>query len=86
MRVKSHTINGVLSVLLFAAVCGLIAMYQSYSQQHQQIETLRGQLIEKESQIVVSNEALSYRRYQHQLLVEDYDRFRSQQSSNSMIR
>lgn len=86
MRVKSHTINGVLSVLLFAAVCGLIAMYQNYSQQHQQIETLRGQLIEKESQIVVSNEALSYRRYQHQLLVEDYDRFRSQQSSNSMIR
>tara|TARA_Y100001960_G_scaffold314353_1_gene378447 strand:+ start:684 stop:878 length:195 start_codon:yes stop_codon:yes gene_type:complete len=52
-------------------------MYQSHTQQHQQIELLRGQLVEKENQIVVSNEALSYTRYQHQLLAEDYSRFRA---------
>lgn len=85
MRVRSKTINGVLCTLLVASVCGLVAMYQSHTKQHQQIELLRGQLVEKENQIVVSNEALSYTRYQHQLLAEDYSRFRDAQSMNSVL-
>ncbi|UTZ28834.1 hypothetical protein HB761_19350 [Vibrio campbellii] len=85
MRVRSKTINGVLCTLLVASVCGLVAMYQSHTQQNQQIELLRGQLVEKENQIVVSNEALSYTRYQHQLLAEDYSRFRDAQSMNSVL-
>jgi hypothetical protein len=60
-------------------------MYQNHTQQHQQIELLRGQLVEKENQIVVSNEALSYTRYQHQLLAEDYSRFRDAQSMSSVL-
>ncbi|PAW08742.1 hypothetical protein B6K85_20605 [Vibrio sp. V1B] len=86
MRVRSKTINGVLCTLLVASVCGLVAMYQNHTQQHQQIELLRGQLVEKENQIVVSNEALSYTRYQHQLLSEDYTRFRDEQSTNVILR
>ena len=85
MRVRSKTINGVLCTLLVASVCGLVAMYQKHSQQHQQIELLRGQLMEKENQIVISNEALSYTRYQHQLLAEDYSRFRDAQSMSSVL-
>ena len=85
MRVRSKTINGVLCTLLVASVCGLVAMYQNQSQQHQQIELLRGQLMEKENQIVISNEALSYTRYQHQLLAEDYSRFRDAQSMSSVL-
>lgn len=85
MRVRSKTINGVLCTLLVASVCGLVAMYQDHSQQHQQIELLRGQLMEKENQIVISNEALSYTRYQHQLLAEDYSRFRDAQSMSSVL-
>lgn len=85
MRVRSKTINGVLCTLLVASVCGLVAMYQNYSQQHQQIELLRGQLMEKENQIVISNEALSYTRYQHQLLAEDYSRFRDAQSMSGVL-
>ncbi|MGR5132536.1 hypothetical protein [Vibrio alfacsensis] len=86
MGLQVNTINTVLFALLVTSVCGLVAMYQNHSQQHQQIAVLQAQLIEKENQIVVSNEALSYRRYQHQLLAEDYDRFRNQQSLNSMVR
>ncbi|MET2949842.1 hypothetical protein ABXV18_17175 [Vibrio owensii] len=85
MRVRSKTINGVLCTLLVASVCGLVAMYQNHSLQHQQIELLRGQLMEKENQIVISNEALSYTRYQHQLLAEDYSRFRDAQSMSSVL-
>ena len=85
MRVRSKTINGVLCTLLVASVCGLVAMYQSHTQQHQQIELLRGQLVEKENQIVASNEALSYTRYQHQLLAEDYSRFRDEQSMSNVL-
>ncbi|MGR5234600.1 hypothetical protein [Vibrio rotiferianus] len=85
MRVRSKTINGVLCTLLVASVYGLVAMYQNHSQQHQQIEFLRGQLVEKENQIVISNEALSYTRYQHQLLAEDYSRFRDAQSMSSVL-
>ncbi|GAB7223507.1 hypothetical protein VoSk93_27240 [Vibrio owensii] len=85
MRVRSKTINGVLCTLLVASVCGLVVMYQNHSQQHQQIELLRGQLMEKENQIVISNEALSYTRYQHQLLAEDYSRFRDAQSMSSVL-
>ncbi|TOO85068.1 hypothetical protein CGH27_27530, partial [Vibrio parahaemolyticus] len=55
------------------------------TQQSDQIEQLRGQLIEKENQIVISNEALSYTRYQHQLLAEDYSRFRDEQSINRVL-
>ncbi|KNY39957.1 hypothetical protein AKG94_22795 [Vibrio harveyi] len=85
MRVRSKTINGVLCTLLVASVCGLVAMYQNHSQQRQQIELLRGQLMDKENQIVISNEALSYTRYQHQLLAEDYSRFRDAQSMSSVL-
>ncbi|GLR05915.1 hypothetical protein [Vibrio hyugaensis] len=86
MSVQNKPINTMLFALLVASVCGLIAMYMSHSQQHQQIESLRGQLIEKENQIVISNEALSYTRYQHQLLSEDYSRFKDEQSTNAILR
>lgn len=85
MGLQVNTINTVLFALLVTSVCGLVAMYQNHSQQHQQIAVLQAQLIEKENQIVVSNEALSYRRYQHQLLVEDYNRYREGDSLNSML-
>ncbi|MGR5236651.1 hypothetical protein [Vibrio alfacsensis] len=86
MGLQIKTINAVLFALLVTSVFGWIAMYQNHSQQHQQIEVLQAQLIEKENQIVVSNEALSYRRYQHQLLVEDYNRYRDGESLNSLLR
>ncbi len=85
MRIKSKTINNVLIAMLMMSIFGLIAMYQSNTQQSQEIEQLRGQLIEKENQIVVSNEALSYTRYQHQLLAEDYNRFRDEQSMSHVL-
>ena len=85
MRIKSKTINNVLIAMLMMSIFGLIAMYQSNTQQSQEIEQLRGQLIEKENQIVVSNEALSYTRYQHQLLAEDYNRFRDEQSMGHVL-
>ncbi|YCO01967.1 hypothetical protein ACB087_03410 [Vibrio sp. VNB-15] len=86
MSVQNKTLNTVLLGSLVASVCGLIVMYMSNSQQHQQIELLRGELIEKENQIVISNEALSYTRYQHQLLSEDYSRFRDEQTTNAILR
>ena len=85
MFIRSKTINAVVCVLLVASVCGLVAMYQSHIEQHQKIEQLRVQLMKKEHQIVISNEALSYVSYQHQLLAEDYRRFRDEQSVNGML-
>ncbi|WP_417877220.1 hypothetical protein [Vibrio sp.] len=85
MRIQSKTINHVLIAMLMVSICGLIAMYQSNTQQSTEIKQLRGQLIEKENQIVVSNEALSYTRYQHQLLAEDYNRFRDEQSMSHVL-
>lgn len=71
--------------MLMISIFGLIAMYNNNTQQNQEIEQLRGQLIEKENQIVVSNEALSYTRYQHQLLAEDYNRYRDEQSMSNVL-
>ncbi|MGP8307865.1 hypothetical protein [Vibrio sp. YIC-376] len=86
MNIQVKTINNVLIAMLMMSVFALIAMYNSNNQQNQEIEQLREQLIEKENQIVVSNEALSYTRYQHQLLAEDYNRFRDEQSTNNVLR
>ncbi len=80
MGIQTKTINIMLTVLLILATFSLVAMYQDNNQQSHQIEWLNEQLAEKQNQIVVSNEALSYTRYQHQLLAEDYDRFRDEQS------
>ncbi|WP_319534214.1 hypothetical protein [uncultured Vibrio sp.] len=85
MRIQSKTINNVLIAMLMMSIFGLMAMYQSNTQQSEEIKQLRGQLIEKENQIVVSNEALSYTRYQHQLLAEDYNRFRDEQSMRNVL-
>ncbi|EGQ9702102.1 hypothetical protein FWP48_22155 [Vibrio parahaemolyticus] len=86
MNLQIKTINNVLFASLVVSIFGLVAMYLNYMQQSDQIEQLRGQLIEKENQIVISNEALSYTRYQHQLLSEDYSRFRDEQSINRVLR
>lgn len=86
MNIQVKTINNVLIAMLMMSVFALIALYHSNSQQSQEIEQLREQLIEKENQIVVSNEALSYTRYQHQLLAEDYNRFRDEQSMKNVLR
>ncbi|MUT60126.1 hypothetical protein CGG82_20445 [Vibrio parahaemolyticus] len=86
MNLQIKTINNVLFVSLVVSIFGLVAMYLNYTQQSDQIEQLRGQLIEKENQIVISNEALSYTRYQHQLLAEDYSRFRDEQSISRVLR
>ncbi|ANQ29095.1 hypothetical protein BA894_22130 [Vibrio natriegens] len=85
MNIQPKTINNVLIAMLMISIFGLIAMYNNYTQQNQEIEQLRGQLIEKENQIVVSNEALSYTRYQHQLLAEDYNRYRDEQSMSNVL-
>lgn len=85
MHIQPKTINNVLIAMLMISIFGLIAMYNNNTQQNQEIEQLRGQLIEKENQIVVSNEALSYTRYQHQLLAEDYNRYRDEQSMRSVL-
>lgn len=85
MHIQPKTINNVLIAMLMISIFGLIAMYNNYTQQNQEIEQLRGQLIEKENQIVVSNEALSYTRYQHQLLAEDYNRYRDEQSMSNVL-
>lgn len=85
MHIQPKTINNVLISMLMISIFGLIAMYNNNTQQNQEIEQLRGQLIEKENQIVVSNEALSYTRYQHQLLSEDYNRFRDEQSMSNVL-
>lgn len=71
MRIQVKTINNVLIALLMVSVFGLVALYLNNTQQNEQIEKLQSQLIEKEHQILISNEALSYTRYQHQLLAED---------------
>lgn len=60
MNLQIKTINNVLFASLVVSIFGLVAMYLNYTQQSDQIEQLRGQLIEKENQIVISNEALSY--------------------------
>ncbi|AEX24464.1 MULTISPECIES: hypothetical protein [Vibrio] len=85
MHIQPKTINNVLIAMLMISIFGLIAMYNNNTQQNQEIEQLRGQLIEKENQIVVSNEALSYTRYQHQLLAEDYNRYRDEQSMSNVL-
>jgi hypothetical protein len=85
MHIQPKTINNVLIAMLMISIFGLIAMYNNNTQQNQEIEPLRGQLIEKENQIVVSNEALSYTRYQHQLLAEDYNRYRDEQSMSNVL-
>ncbi|UYI49565.1 hypothetical protein OFO16_16205 [Vibrio natriegens] len=59
MHIQPKTINNVLISMLMISIFGLIAMYNNNTQQNQEIEQLRGQLIEKENQIVVSNEALA---------------------------
>ncbi|ENO0726170.1 hypothetical protein ACA506_002249 [Vibrio parahaemolyticus] len=86
MNLQIKTINNVLFASLVVSIFGLVAMYLNNTQQSDQIEQLRGQLIEKENQIVISNEALSYTLYQHQLLAEDYSRFRDEQSINRVLR
>ncbi len=80
MNIQVKTINHVLFAMLMISIVALAAMYKSNNQQVLEIEQLREQLIEKDNQIVFSNEALSYTRYQHQLLAEDYNRFRDEQS------
>ncbi|MDV6250323.1 hypothetical protein [Vibrio sp. EA2] len=85
MNIQPKTINNVLIAMLMMSIFGLVEMYHSNTQQSHEIEQLRGQLIQKENQIVVSNEALSYTRYQHQLLAEDYNRFRDQQSMSNLL-
>lgn len=85
MSIQLKTINNVVCAMLVMSAFALVSMYHSNSQQTQEIEQLREQLAQKESQIVVSNEALSYTRYQHQLLAEDYNRFRDEQSMNSVL-
>lgn len=85
MHIQPKNINNVLIAMLMISIFGLIAMYNNNTQQNQEIEQLRGQLIEKENQIVVSNEALSYTRYQHQLLAEDYNRYRDEQSMSNVL-
>ncbi|WMN90145.1 hypothetical protein NI382_18930 [Vibrio parahaemolyticus] len=85
MHIQPKTINNVLIAMLMISIFGLIAMYNNNTKQNQEIEQLRGQLIEKENQIVVSNEALSYTRYQHQLLAEDYNRYRDEQSMSNVL-
>lgn len=86
MNIQVKTINNILIALLMVSVFGLFALYLNYTQQNEQIERLQSQLIEKEHQILISNEALSYTRYQHQLLAEDYSRFRNEQSVTSVLR
>ncbi|MBT0023374.1 hypothetical protein J4H29_01435 [Vibrio alginolyticus] len=86
MSIQVKTINNILIALLVVSVFGLFALYLNYTQQNEQIERLQSQLIEKEHQILISNEALSYTRYQHQLLAEDYSRFRNEQSVTSVLR
>ncbi|CAM2793539.1 hypothetical protein QTO01_12490 [Vibrio mytili] len=85
MSLKAKVINNVLVALLVVATFGLVAMYEDIVQQKHQIQSLTEKLLEKENQIVVSNEALSYTRYQHQLLAEDYSRFRDEQSMKSVL-
>lgn len=63
MSIQVKTINNILIALLMVSVFGLFALYLNYTQQNEQIERLQSQLIEKEHQILISNEALSYTRY-----------------------
>ncbi|MDF4825892.1 hypothetical protein P3549_24960, partial [Vibrio parahaemolyticus] len=60
MSIQVKTINNILIALLMVSVFGLFALYLNYIQQNEQIERLQSQLIEKEHQILISNEALSY--------------------------
>lgn len=47
MNLQIKTINYVLFASLVVSIFGLVAMYLNYTQQSDQIEQLRGQLIEK---------------------------------------
>ncbi|PFG58279.1 LytR family transcriptional attenuator [Vibrio sp. ES.051] len=85
MKMQVKTINNVLIALLMVSIFGVVTLYLNDKQQNKQIEKLQSQLIEKERQILISNEALSYTRYQHQLLAEDYNRFRNETSVSNIL-
>ncbi|MDF2153376.1 hypothetical protein [Vibrio sp. CAU 1672] len=78
MGIQAKSINTILVSLLVISLFGIAAFYFSYTDQANRINILQGQLIEKENQLLIANEALSYTRYQHQLMVEDYIRYRGE--------